>query len=124
MQSKTDMVLGTSAVNEYWEKRAKELCNPDYWSIQIYPRSPIFEGMTQGEIKRLEPKIKMVQEAAQIMMAGMVKGTLKYPTDGFDIDKWMSHLIGEGCDQMNYQILLATAWKQYKAVQGAIPAQG
>ena len=110
-RTKTDMVLGTSSVNEGWTERAKVLCNPDCWILDIAPNADLWDKLTPVEKQRLLPKIQMVQEAAQIMLAGMVKGTIKYPSDGFDVDKWMDHLIGEGMDQANYQILLANAWK-------------
>ena len=114
----TDMVLGTSTSNEGWMERAKFLCNPDHWIVNVGYGMPMHDALTKEERERLQPKIQMVMDAARIMLAGMVKGTIKYPTDGFDIDKWMDHLIGEGCDQMNYQVLLANAWKQSKKPYG------
>jgi hypothetical protein len=115
VRTATDMVLGTSTSNEGWMERAKSLCNPDHWLVSVGYSMDLQMGLTNSEQERLKPKIQMVMDAARIMLAGMVKGTIKYPTDGFDIDKWMDHLIGEGCDQMNYQILLANAWKNHKS---------
>ena len=37
-------------------------------------------------------------------------GTIKYATDNYDLKQWFAHLIGEGADQMNYQMLLFQAW--------------
>ena len=113
-RSATDMVLGTSTSNEGWMERAKVLCDPNHWLVGAGYSMDLQNGLTEEERERLKPKIQMVIDAAKIMLAGMVKGTIKYPTDGFDIDKWMDHLIGEGMDQANYQILLANAWKQSK----------
>ena len=116
------MVMGTSDANENWQERGKVLCDPEHWAVMVGCGQAISDGLTESEKKRLEPKVDMVIEATRIMLAGMVKGTIKYPNDDYTIDRWMSHLVGEGMDQANYQILLATAWKKLRASEPLAPS--
>ena len=89
-----------------WEARVKELAKPAHFVVDIYPIG-LSGKITDEEFSRLHKKLKLVAEAATYMAAGMLKGTIKYPTDDLPLDTWMAHVIGEGADQMNYQILLA-----------------
>ena len=98
-----------------WELRCKELALPDFFSVGVVMREPLLSELTNDELERLLPKIELVKEAARYMLAGMVKGTLKYDADNLDIDTWMAHLLGEGADQMNYQMLLVNEWRERAA---------
>lgn len=97
-----------------WEKRAKALARPGYFFFSVGIRDLVRKGLTTNEYKRLQNKLDLVLEAASYMAAGMVKGTVKYSKDNLSIATWMSHVIGEGADQMNYQILLADAFAKSK----------
>src|SRR3990167_11269092 len=98
-----------------WELRCKELAIPNFFFVEVGMHEPLLSELTNDELERLLPKIGLVKEAARYMLAGMVKGTLKYDADDLDVDTWMAHLLGEGADQMNYQMLLANAWRERAA---------
>ena len=98
-----------------WELRCKELAIPNFFFVEVGMHEPLLSELTNDELERLLPKIELVKEAARYMLAGMVKGTLKYDADDLDVDTWMAHLLGEGADQMNYQMLLANAWRERAA---------
>lgn len=91
---------------EGWQKRVEELAKPEYWDVSLAPRVEMTEQLSDDEFRRLAKKVKMVKEAVKWMLAGMVKGTVKYSSDDWTLERWMAHLVGEGADQMNYQILL------------------
>ena len=93
-----------------WEKRAKELAKPKFFIVNIGVDPALRQKLTTKELGRLYTKLYLVREAATYMAAGMVKGTVKYEHDNYDIATWMAHVVGEGADQMNYQILLADAF--------------
>ena len=93
-----------------WEKRTKELAKPEHFKISIAVYSTLLLKLNPEERRRLHRKLKLVVEAATYMAAGMVKGTVKYEHDNYDIATWMAHVVGEGADQINYQILLADAF--------------
>ena len=93
-----------------WEKRTKELAKPEFFWIDIGLDPELVEGLSKKEHKRLVKKLLLVREAATYMAAGMVKGTVKYEHDNNDVATWIAHVVGEGADQMNYQILLANAF--------------
>lgn len=93
-----------------WEQRVEQLCKPEYFSDRLEPTLHLLSRLSDDEWKRLEPKLVLVRQAAKIMAAGMLKGTLKYSTDDYTIETWMAHLIGEGADQLNYQLLLVDAY--------------
>ena len=93
-----------------WEKRTKELAKPEYFFISIGVKAQLRGRLTVKEYNGLEKKLVLVRQAATYMAAGMVKGTVKYPKDDLPVSTWMAHVVGEGADQMNYQILLADAF--------------
>jgi hypothetical protein len=96
--------------NEDWQTRAKVLCSPDLWQVAANPSKDLFNGLTEVEIQRLEPKIQMVLRVSKFMLAGMVKGTIKYPTDQYSLETWMAHLLGEGADYLNYITLTLSSF--------------
>ena len=104
-------ILGTQAQSlPGWEERAKDLARYELFKVSINPNATLLAGLTEDEKKRLFKKLRLVSNAARYMAAGMVKGTIKYATDSYDLKQWFAHLIGEGADQMNYQMLLFQAW--------------
>lgn len=108
--SEVATVTGTqNGANPGWQERAERLCRPKNWTVQILPNQTLYEGLTTAEWEQVQRYIALVAEGARYMMAGMVKGTIKYPVGTEPMEYWLDHLIGEGADQMNYQLLLADA---------------
>ena len=97
---------------EGWELRIKELANAKHFKVSIGVGSVLRAGLTNKENERLDIKLQLVADAAALMAAGMVKGTVKYSTENYSVDKWMTHVIDEGVDQLNYQLLLVTAYQK------------
>ena len=98
-----------------WQPRVDALCHPEQFHVHIEFSN--WDKLTITERKRLATKLEMVEEFASYMAAGMLKGTIKYPLDGYSLAQWIAHLIGEGADQANYQILLANAfWEKQKEI--------
>jgi len=93
-----------------WEARVKELCKAEFFQASIEISEALLDKLSFDERKRLYKKLKLVEQAATYMAAGMLKGTLKYPTDNLTVEQWMAHVVGEGADQFNYEILLADAF--------------
>jgi len=104
-------ILGTQAkALPFWEDRAVDLAKPELFKVAINPNVYLLARLNEDEKKRLFKKLRLVQNAARYMAAGMVKGTIKYAKDDYSLKQWFAHLIGEGADQMNYQMLLFQAW--------------
>lgn len=98
-----------------WEERVERLCKPENFWVSVVPNKWLMvDELTEEEADRLERKLKLVQRYTAYMAAGMLKGTLKYPTDDIPVETWIAHLIGEGSDLANYQILLADAYYNVK----------
>lgn len=97
-----------------WEKRTEELATPDNFLVIITPLANLWRGLDKCEKERLNKKLLILEEAVKYLAAGMVKGTVKYPTDNYSMEQWMAHLIGEGADQFNYQILLFDKWSKIR----------
>lgn len=98
--------------NKDWEERAEELCHPSLFPTACMIAGSVWDSLSDTEKERIKYKSELVQEWASYMMAGMMKGVLKYDTDAYGVEKWMAQLIGEGADQSNYQILLADAFRR------------
>lgn len=92
-----------------WQERVKELARPELFSGYT-PKAELLNKLSAQEKERLFRKLALVKQAASWMAAGMLKGTLKYATDDYSLDQWLAHLVGEGADQMNYQLLLFAAY--------------
>lgn len=97
--------------NPGWKERAQLLCKPENFDIDIHIKPKLLEQLSQEERERLWPKLEMVLEFASYMAAGQLKGTIKYPGDGLEVAEWFAHLIGEGADFANYQMLLFKKWQ-------------
>ena len=101
-----------------WQERVEKLCDSRWFSISI-GTSAFVEGNLSGEERRrLETKLALVKSAASIMAAGMLKGVLKYDTDDYPVKTWLAHVLDEGADQMNYQMLLAEALRKKEQNNG------
>jgi len=92
-----------------WEERTRALAQPGLFTVEIGLSEKLREAITDKEFKRLDKKLRLVEEYAKVMCAGMMKGTIKYETDDYDPQKWLAHLIGEGADQSCYSVLLVEA---------------
>ena len=90
-----------------WETRVGQLVDPGAFPVTIEIDNHVWDSLSPREQYRLNWKLALVEKYASIMAAGMLKGTLKYDDDVYSLDEWVSHLVGEGADQSNYQILLA-----------------
>ena len=99
---------------EGWRDEVVGQCKPDNYHVRIIVADEVLNTLTEDQLQRLRWKLDLVAKAAAYMAAGMEKGTRKYPSDDYEIDQWMAHLVGEGADQMNYQILLANSYDQKK----------
>lgn len=97
--------------NPGWEERAQALCKPENFIVTIDLVKELIDNLSEEEIDRLKPKIWMVEEFASYMAAGQLKGTIKYPGEGWEVAEWFAHLIGEGADFANYQMLLFKKWQ-------------
>lgn len=97
-----------------WEERVARLAKPENFTIELWPSLVLDCQLSDSELERLHRKLKLVRQAALYMAAGMLKGTLKYDSDDYSLEQWFAHLLGEGADQMNYQLLLADAFERRK----------
>ncbi len=114
MKKKVDITGLMVKAKPGWEKRAKALARPEFFLVSVGLKPELTWGLSTHELIRLRRKLELVREAATYMAAGMVKGTVKYKHDNNDVATWMSHVVGEGADQINYQILLADAFAKEK----------
>ena len=97
-----------------WEIRATELAKPEFFWVSIGLDPELRKGLSTAENKRLDKKLELVRQAASYMAAGMVKGTVKYSSDDYTVEKWLANVVGEGSDLFNYMILLADAFAKSK----------
>lgn len=95
-----------------WETRVKKLVRHELFAVKVCPKVELWRALSADEQKRLSSKLKLVSIYAQYMAAGMVKGTLKYPTDSCSLEQWMAHVLGEGADQSNYALLM---WNKFQS---------
>lgn len=93
-----------------WQERVEELCNPVNFGCEIWYID--YNLLSTNEQNRLQRKLWLVQRYARIMAAGMLKGVLKYPTDEYALEQWFAHLVGEGADKSNYDILALDAFER------------
>ena len=106
-----------------WEPRVKELCTPDNFEVEITGKDKMWRALNKSERQRLADKLVLVERYAQYMAAGMLKGTLKYPGDGYTLEQWMAHVVGEGADQSNYVVLMFDAWEREQAARRQSPLE-
>ena len=93
-----------------------------YLKIDVVPigklrvlRDPVTKKylFTEQEINRLRPKLELAEKAAFRLALAMVKGTLKYTSDGTEdgqgLEYWIDHATDEAFDLVNYMMLLGAA---------------
>ncbi len=114
MPRKADITGLMLKAKKGWEKRAKKLARPEFFWISIGIEPYLLEKLSIKEQERLRAKLRLVREAATFMAAGMVKGTVKYSSDDYTVEKWLANVVGEGSDLFNYMILLADAFARSK----------
>lgn len=93
-----------------WVERVETWARPEHIQCSINVDLDLRLEFSDDEYERFKIKKAYVEKFAAYMAAGMVKGCLKYTSDDWTVESWMGHLIGEGADQANYQILLYEAW--------------
>lgn len=85
-----------------WTDQRLDLCKPDSFVIVVRPKMGLTDILTTEEYYRLQPKLQIVQDMAARMAANMLKGTLKYIKDDWDLDTWLRYLEDDAADTMNY----------------------
>lgn len=106
-------------INEDWSDSKLSLCTPDNFDVSISLRGDI-EGVSEEHIERLNPKLEMVTKLAAKLSGNMLKGTLKYRRDGWDVDTWIGYLLDDASDALNYAFLLADAREKEKAAESPL----
>ena len=103
-----------------WEGRVREGCRAEYFAVETEPQGfsvrvtdELWRRLDPEEQTRMTRKLALVAKAAGYMARGMLKGTLKYATDHYDVSQWVAHVVGEGADQFNYALLLADAYERF-----------
>jgi hypothetical protein len=119
VDERMELISKKQVANLHWQERVEDWATPDHWTIgSITPSQLLYDELSPSEWARMLPKIEMVRMVAQYMLAGMVKGTMKYPTDVYTMEKWLAHIIDEGADQMNYQVLMYNTWLKEQGGRG------
>ena len=93
-----------------WVERTERLARAEHFDVDIYLKPSLTDELSLEEMARLATKLEYVSKFCKYMAAGMVKGCVKYTSDDWSTESWFGHLVGEGADQANYQILLYEAW--------------
>ena len=97
-------------VNPGWEAKYQEVLKyiPNIIGERLHPiiNQMVADGLiTAGEAARSKWKISLLEPVVQRMIANMIKGTLKYPTDDWPIETWMSMSLDDMADSVNYTLL-------------------
>jgi len=103
-----------------WEQKVAYWCSPEWFVVEPDERGfsvrvtdELWNYLGPEQQERLTRKLALVAKAAGYMARGMLKGTLKYATDHYDVSQWVAHVVGEGADQFNYALLLADAYERF-----------
>lgn len=86
------------------------ICVPDKFYVTIDMDDDILEVLTEDELARLDRKLIVVAELAAKLAANMLKGTLKYQSDGHTVYEWFEHGIDDAVDALNYFALAQLAY--------------
>jgi hypothetical protein len=100
--------------NEGWQEKLEAFID----RVNVWVELP-WEELSRRDVDRLTPKIHMVQEAAAKLALAMIKGTLKYDTDDWSVDKWVEFGVDDASDALNYWYLLREALKVEREYLGA-----
>ena len=103
-----------------WEQKVAYWCRPEWFVVEPDERGfsvrvtdELWNYLGPEQQERLTRKLALVAKAAGYLARGMLKGTLKYATDHYDVSQWVAHVVGEGADQFNYALLLADAYERF-----------
>ncbi len=99
-----------------WKDQVAYLAQPRYFKVTVEVDPDLSGSLTTSQADRLDYKLQLVERAAARMAANMLKGVLKYEADATSLVPWLEHLMDEGADQMNYQMLLIDAWERSQDV--------
>lgn len=99
-----DMTGQNQEMNEDWQRRI-ELVKADNFQCIIHYNFEVSTNITEEERDRLQWRLKLVQDYACAMAAGMLKGVIKYPVDLDNPNLMMESMVGEHADATNYMIL-------------------
>ena len=92
-----------------WEDRYEELGNVNSFVVDINIGYHLSTQLSPSEYKRLQLKLRLVEKYARKLAVGMLKGTLKYPTDNWSVEQWMHEQEDEEVDRLNYLLLKQNA---------------
>ena len=98
--------------NKDWEARRDALCKPEHFIVGIIPSESLTYSLTSAEYARLIEKLELVKDFARQLAVGMLKGTIKYPSDDWSVDTWIAMEMDDTVDSINYRLLRAEAQQQ------------
>ena len=87
------------------QEKIDRLARYENFTVNIMVSPDVLESLTEEQIDRLEAKLKMVEYSCQLQAAGMLKGVIKYSEDKHTLHEWFAHIVTEGADQQNYNVL-------------------
>lgn len=106
-------------VNDGWEDRLQVMKEEldIVFSVNILGGTEWREAhgacpLTDEELVRLEPKVQIVTKLASKLAWNMVKGTIKYSKDEYELDTWFDMLIDDAADALNYAMLARSAYEK------------
>ena len=105
-------------VNPGWEERYEQLRNAPISAV-VFLSPEHVRGLTPEEVVRLQSKVRLVADFAVCLVRGMLKGTVKYVTDRYDVATWQREADDDYVDAINYRLLLQDA--QGRGVVAASP---
>ena len=109
----------SSDTNEGWEERYTDsLILREMFSVDVRLGPSAYQWLSKNEQYRIRTKLRMVEGLAEKLAWGMLKGTLKYPTDDWTDEQWGAYAEDEENDLINYRLLRTHA----KRVRDAKPA--
>lgn len=106
LQEELDFLKGR---NREMHDRIRELAVPENFPVNIRLELHRIQGLSNKEYGRLRRKMPLVEKAASKLVAGMVKGILKYDTDEWTVAQWLDYAEDEAIDLVNYMGLLRAA---------------
>ena len=96
--------------NADWEERYKDLLIlREMFSVDVRLGPSAYQWLSTNERRRIRTKLEMVKGLAEKLAWGMLKGTLKYPTDDWTDKQWGAYAEDEENDLINYRLLKAHA---------------
>ncbi len=90
------------AMSQELVDRIAKLADPVHFRVGVILSPELVAGLSTEELTRLERKLGMVRSIAAKLAANMVKGTLKYPHDGWPLRTWLEFGLDDAVDSVNY----------------------